>query len=169
MYAIWLIPQADIQAELEQLITKLSKEYNGPCFAPHITLLTGLSGGKQELIDKTSELALKINEFKVTSCRLEAGDSYYRSLYLKIVEAGSLIVSYQCAKSLFNQQESDEFMPHLSLLYGSQPRKIKVQLIENLKGKVRLDLHVDRIELVTAHGLPEEWKTVSTEHLTRTW
>lgn len=174
MYAIWLLPHKDKYKELAQIIFRLSREYNGPCFSPHITLLAGVHGNEQELISKTSELAGKMAVLSVISSAVETQDSFYRSLYLKIVETRSLLESRQQAETLFyplaldeteDQKHTNNFMPHLSLLYGNQSAQLKKQIIAGLKGKARLDLLIDRIALVSAIGIPENWRIVFSERL----
>ena len=165
MYAIWILPHTDKDKELAQLIIKLSQEHDGPCFSPHITLLSGLQGNEKELIIKTSELAAKLTTLSVKTDVVETQDSYYKSLYLKIIETKLLLESRRQAESLFHPQPVDEFMPHLSLLYGNQSEQVKRQIIASLKDKTRLDLLMDRVALVSAMGPPEKWITISTERL----
>lgn len=91
MYAIWLLPHTDKDKELAQLIIKLSQEHDGPCFSPHITLLSGFQGNEKELIIKTSELAAKLTMLSVKTDVVETQDSYYKSLYLKIIGTKPLL------------------------------------------------------------------------------
>ena len=165
MYAIWLLPHSDNHKELAQLIINLSQKYDGPCFLPHITLLAGMHGSENELVIKASELAAKMKAFSVKTNAIETQDSFYKSLYLKIVETKPLSESRQQAETLFHPKQEDDFMPHLSLLYGKQPEQDKQEIMANLKNKTRLDLLIDRVALISAIGPPEEWTTVSTEQL----
>ena len=174
MYSIWLLPHTDKHKELAQLMFKLSQEHDGPRFSPHITLLSGVYGSEKELITKTSELAAKINALSVKTNAVETQDNYYKGLYLKIVETKPLLESRQQAESLFHAHAlnergtpwpADEFMPHLSLLYGSQPELVKKQIKASLKDKPSLDLLIDRVALVSTDGPPEKWTTVSVEQL----
>ena len=165
MYSIWLLPHTDKHKDLIQLIIKLGQENNGPCFSPHITLLAGVHGSEKELITKTSELAAKMKVLPVKTNAVETQDSFYKSLYLKIAETKPLLEGRQQAQSLFNLKPADEFMPHLSLLYGDQSELVKKRIIARLKDKTRLDLLIDRVTLVSTIGPPEKWAIVSVEQL----
>lgn len=174
MYSIWLLPHTDKHKELAQLMLNLGRERDGPCFSPHITLFAGVHGSEKELITKTSELATKMKVLSVKTSTVETQDSFYKSLYLKIVETRSLLDSRQHAETLFHPLMLDEtedlkhandFMPHLSLLYGSQSEQLKKQIIASLKDKTRLDLLIDRVALVSTQGPPENWTMVSVERL----
>lgn len=174
MYSIWLLPQTDKHKELAQLIVKLGREYDGPCFSPHITLFAGVHGSEKGLITKTSELATKMKVLSVKTSTVEMQDSFYKSLYLKIVETRPLLKSRQQAETLFhplvldeteNLKQTNDFMPHLSLLYGLQSEQLKKQIIASLKDKTRLDLLIDRLALVSTQGPPESWAMVSVERL----
>ena len=174
MYSIWLLPHTDKHKELAQLMFNLGREYDGPCFSPHITLLAGVHGSEKELITKISELATKMKVLSVKTSTVETQDSFYKSLYLKIVETRSLLESRQLAETVFHLKPEGEtedlklvssFMPHLSLLYGSQSEQVKKQIIASLQDKARVDLLLDRVALVLTNGPPESWTMVSVERL----
>ena len=165
MYSIWLLPHTDKHKDLNQLIIKLSQENNGPCFSPHITLLSGIQGSENELIITTSKLAAKMKDLPVKTNAAETQDSFYKSLTLKIVETRLLLESRQQAETLFHLKPKDKFIPHLSLLYGNQSAQVKEQIIASLKDKFKLDLLIDRVALVSIIGPPEKWTIVSVEQL----
>ena len=132
---------------------------------PHITLLAGLHGSEKELVIKVSGLAKKMKAFSVKTNAIETQDSFYKSLYLKIVETEPLSENRQQAEALFHPKQEDDFMPHLSLLYGNQSEQDKQIIMANLRNKTRLELLIDRVALILAVGPPEEWIIVSTEQL----
>lgn len=48
-YSIWLIPDGEVYKTVSSIIQNIAKEYGGPLFEPHITLLGGFGERKRTL------------------------------------------------------------------------------------------------------------------------
>ena len=170
MFYLWLLPHPDVYESLAQLIIQLGHEHDGPSFEPHITLLGNIEDDEKTAISKTTELANIISRFKVNVDVIEGQNKYYQSLYLKLIRSEALLDARQQAERVFNQASfnpaTNNYMPHISLLYGDQPEAIKPQIITTLSGRIPGEYLIDRLTLVFSQGgPPDTWKTITTQPL----
>jgi hypothetical protein len=59
-YALWLLPDAMVSDTFDEIIVRLSARYQGPHFAPHVTLLGWVTGSEPQLAEATAQLAQQL-------------------------------------------------------------------------------------------------------------
>lgn len=159
-YSLWLRPFGDVAFSIQQRINKLSEQYNAPSFEPHVTLLSGMRYGETELIQLTDTLAGALKPFDILLTKAGYRDKFYQSLFVHIKKSEELMNAYQTAVQLFGCEEQEEFIPHLSLMYGdfSQEEKERILSIMGREFHIRFEVH--SLLLVKTEGKPEEWQKI---------
>lgn len=57
-YSLWLkLPAGPVYKKLEQEIAAQAKEHSSPLFEPHVTLLGGIEGDKDKVLESAKGLA----------------------------------------------------------------------------------------------------------------
>ena len=131
-YALWIIPEGKAYGELKQLIDLLSRMYSTPSFEPHTTVLGRVTGSENELIAKVARLGSIIRPFLISLRRIEYLDEYFRCLFIKSEGSKELINLHNKAKTIFNIKDKKYYMPHISLMYGNLPAKLKEKIISDI-------------------------------------
>lgn len=159
-YSLWLRPFGDIAFSIQQRINKLSEKYNSPKFEPHVTLLSGLRHGETELIQLTKTLAGALTPFDILLTHAGYRDKYYQSLYVHVKKNEALINAYQTALQLFDIEEGEEFIPHLSLMYGDFSQEEKERILSIMGREFHIRFNVHSLLLMKTDGKPEEWEKI---------
>ncbi len=154
------------------LIEALAREHPpSPLFSSHITLLGGIQGAEDELLQGLNELAGALQPFEV---RLEglAGleDSFYRCLYLRAEPSEELLRARRQAERIFARfrdegSVGEEFMPHLSILYGRIDNEARETMINSLGSALGCNFKAEGASLYMTEGAPAQWTRAGGPHL----
>ncbi len=154
------------------LIEALAREHPpSPLFTSHITLLGGIRGAEDELLQGLNELAGALKPFEV---RLEglAGheDSFYRCLYLRAEPSEELLDARRQAERLFagfrdEATGGEAFMPHLSILYGRMDHEARQKMINSLGSALGCSFESEGVSLYRTDGAPAGWARAGVQHL----
>ena len=131
-YSIWLMPEGNVKYDLRNVIYMLSANFGGPLFTPHVTLVGSFLGSEKELLHKTEIISKKIKPFEIYFGDIEYSVEFFRSLFLKIKVNTELIKARDIACKELNWIKND-YIPHLSLVYGDYDTKEKEHMISNIK------------------------------------
>lgn len=159
-YSLWLRPFGDIAFSIQQRINKLSEKYGSPRFEPHVTLVSGLRYGETELIQLTKTLAGSLKPFDILLTNAGYRDKYYQSLYVHVKKSEALMKAYKTALQLFDIQEQEEFIPHLSLMYGDFSQEEKERILSVMGREFHIRFEVHSLLLVKTEGKPDEWEKI---------
>ncbi|MDZ7692406.1 MAG: 2'-5' RNA ligase family protein [Balneolaceae bacterium] len=159
-YSLWLRPFGDIAYSLRQRIKKLSAKHNTPVFEPHVTLLGGLEQGVTELIQLTDTLAGALHPFDIILTRAGSGNTFYQSIFVHAQKSEELLSARSTAEKLFGARPEQEYVPHLSLLYGELSQKEKERILNVMGREFHIRFTVHNVLLVNATGKPKEWKNI---------
>lgn len=145
-YSLWLIPEDDVYKKYFQLITNLSNKYSSPNFKPHVTLIGRIQSNQNNIILKTKELVSLIKPFKIKLNGVDYQSSIHKTLFIKVVKTQDLNRTYLKAKEMFKYKEN-EYVPHLSLLYGCFSDEVKQSIIAKIGGKFEDEFPVNSIHI----------------------
>jgi len=67
----------------------------------------------------------------------------------------------QAAREVFALAKQPAFMPHLSLLYGNLPPRVKKGIIASLSRQFELEFKVKRLHLYLIKNDPAAWRHVA--------
>lgn len=157
---MWLRPLGDIAFKLKQRIEALSKKFDTPAFDPHITLLGGLPESEATLTQLTDTLAGSLEPFEVELTKAGYRDTFYQSLFIHVGKNEQLLRARKTAEQLFNYGSDEQYMPHVSLLYGDLTREEKERILNSIGREFHIRFGVHNLMLVDTTGKPADWKYV---------
>lgn len=157
-YTLWLMPKDKIYKKFAKLIKKLGREYGGPIFEPHVTLLGDIELPEEEMVRKTDQLVHGQKPFPITLRQIDYQDFYFRTLFVRAEITEPLQALHNLAKKIF-EKEIPPFMPHLSILYGNFPQAVKDEIINKIGKDQTVQFDVSSIHLIKG-GEVEEWRIV---------
>ncbi|MBI4038427.1 2'-5' RNA ligase family protein [Candidatus Daviesbacteria bacterium] len=157
-YALWLMPKGDIYKKYAGLIKKLAKEYNGPVFEPHITLLGDIELPEHEVKKRTEELISGQKPLQINLGEIGYEDYHFRALFVQAVISPQLQNLHDRTKQIFNM-EIPPYMAHLSLLYGNYPNLKKEKIIKSIGRNQNSTFEINNV-FVQKAGLVKDWKII---------
>lgn len=174
-YAIWIVPSEEAaEAKLKGAITAMSarfsrNDFTPPVFDPHMTLFGMIYGDSQSVIEnKFEELAGEIEPFSIEFSSVEAGTSYFQTVYLKadptapanqaVVQANSkLNAGFGATAGVTVEVFNPQYKPHMSLMYNTAENRAEMadeakamtEVKEVVDGRVhkKFSMAVDSMEL----------------------
>jgi len=155
------MPAGEIADQLLSLIVRLSHEHSTQKFEPHITLIGELSLPKATAIAMTREIALQIEPFDVKLNEVEHDDRYFRCVFIKADKTPELMRANSVARAVFGQEENEEYMPHLSLVYGNFDSQMRKRVIRSTGNKMKIVFPAREICLYYTGGRPAGWYCLS--------
>lgn len=161
-YALWLLPDAMVSDTFDEIIVRLSARYQGPHFAPHVTLLGWVTGSEPQLAEATAQLAQQLRVLRLRGAGFGGEQYYFRCFYLKLETSRELMQAHEQASAAFNAGHSSDYMPHLSLVYGQGAVTHKAALRQEVATSVPAQFSVDRLQLVHITVSVADWRVVTT-------
>jgi 2'-5' RNA ligase len=159
-YSLWFMPEGEVCNRLTQIIHRLSIRYEAPEFPPHVTLLGSCVGERDEMIRRSSLVAAALRPFTIRLGKIDFRDEYFRCLFLHAGPMETLWNAYQVACRKFDRPPKHDFMPHLSLAYGSIPQSMKEEFVADMRTGLDDQFRVRRIHLYQTHGAVQDWRLV---------
>lgn len=144
-YSLWLLPQADAQELLAQLIARLSRRFGTRAFAPHVTVQGNLARRLREVSAVGESLAHGLPEQRWRVRGIEQSSHYYRAFYAAFDESeafGSLVPRSEQA---FATADGLSPFAHLSLAYGTLDAASKDVLAGEIAAELPQMLTFDRL------------------------
>lgn len=167
VYSLWLRPFGNAAYQLQHQIEELSNQYDTPVFEPHVTLLGGLRFGETELTHLTETLAASLHPFEIALTRAGYMDTYYQSLFVHVKKSEALMNARETAEKLFGREPEEEYVPHLSLLYGDLSRNEKERILNVIGRKFHIQFSVHNVLLINTTGKPEEWEKIHSSEFSK--
>jgi len=156
-FSLWIVPEAEVHRRLAALIGALARRFGSPVFDPHVTLLAGLPGPASSVVERAEDAMRGAKAFPVRFVGPEIGDSYFRSLYLRVEPSPELLARHAAARDAFGRTEEPPFFPHLSLLYGAPPPPA---VMEEVRPAAPDGFEVRTVDLYSTEGEVELWHRV---------
>ena len=165
-YHLWLAPEGAVLQRLQHVVVQLAEKYDGPVFAPHVTLLSGLRGDEGSLIEANRTLADGLPSFELSLTKAEAGHTFFQCVYMRVAEDPSLSEMRRAAGEVF-ALPSDGYMPHLSLYYGDVSEERRATIVADIPRQAACRFPVASIQLIRADSeRPRDWHCVDKAPLT---
>ncbi|MEK7111877.1 MAG: hypothetical protein AAB875_00970 [Patescibacteria group bacterium] len=156
-YSIWILLEGKAQETLKKIVNQLSIKYGGPAFEPHLTLLSPIPGKKEAVIEKANEIAKIVRPFKLTTTNVDYGETYFRSVFIRVNTSKPLIDAAMFARTLFGINSI--FVSHISLFYGNVDIKTREEIAKSVK-LPNLTFKAEKIVVTPAGGSvsdPKDW------------
>lgn len=158
--ALWLVPEEPMFGLLVGRISQLSRQYSTPCFDPHVTLLSRITGKEKDLLAKAASLAGVLKRMQVELGGVGYLDEYFRCMFIRVAPTPPIVEANRVAREAFQLRDEPDYMPHLSLVYGNLRIEEKKKIAEAstfLSGQI-IALH--NLCLYSVSGPPHQWKCV---------
>lgn len=160
LHSVWLMPEAADAAMLRATIDDLAARFGAPPFEPHLTLVEDQARSLEDLLPEVERIAAGISTFASPVKAIGTSELYFRSFYALFEVGGPLLELKRRAIAAIASGRIDDFMPHISLLYGvaDGPRKRAAQS-ELEQGMTGRPIRFDRICVVaSAKEIPiDQW------------
>ena len=156
-FTLWIVPEGEVRRRLATLIRVLARRFGGPVFEPHVTLLAGLPGPASEVLAKARKAVRSRGPFEVRFMGPEAGDTYFRCLYLRVQPSPELLALHESAREVFARPGEPPFFPHLSLLYAPPPAP---PVVDEIRASLPAGFGARRVDVYSTEGEVERWHRV---------
>ncbi|CAH2078584.1 unnamed protein product [Thlaspi arvense] len=130
MYAVWAVPEDDVEDRLGRLMEGLRSEFGGPPFDPHLTLV-----GPQKLTASEAKRMYKsacegFKAYPATVDQVSAGDSYFQCVYVALRHTTEVMNAAGHFMAHFKPFTGKLYVPHMSILYGDLTEEVKKKALE---------------------------------------
>lgn len=159
-YSLVFVPSGAIYKKLSKIISNLCAEYNAPRFKPHVTILPQVITPKKDISKKSLILAKSIKPFKISLTNIGYGSKYFTCVFVNVKKSKQLMNINSLARKMLDRMNDSPYMPHLSLIYGNYPTKIKKEIREKLGKSLNMDFIAHKISIWQTIGPVEKWKTL---------
>jgi 2'-5' RNA ligase len=161
IYSLWLMPEGTMADRLQMLITNLSAKYKTPDFPPHVTLIGALNLPEANAIARTAQVAERIDPFGIQLGELAHLGQYFRCVFVKANKTDVLMNANSVARDVFRQQNEEEYLPHLSLIYGALNSHTRQRIIQDIGNELKIKFQVKEIHLYYTGATPKLWRRVA--------
>ncbi|AEE84109.1 hypothetical protein [Arabidopsis thaliana] len=132
MYAIWAVPEDDVEDRLQRLMEGLRSEFGGPAFDPHLTLVGPfpykLTASEAKRMFKSACEGFKV--YPATVDQVSAGTSYFQCLYVSLRHTVEVMNAAGHFMAHFKPFTGKFYVPHMSILYGDLTEREKKKALE---------------------------------------
>lgn len=159
-YSLWLRPAAAAAARFAELIDTWAHRLGTPRFEPHITFGTVAATTDAEAAARTRQLAARLGPVPIHLVGAGHTDAYFRCLYLRAEKTPQLLAAYRQACAELEQPVAADFMPHVSLVYGTLATSLKEKIVAEIDGTFPKNFFADGISLCVTAGSPDDWRSL---------
>lgn len=155
--SLWLVPEGAVRRRLAALIESLARRFAGPVFAPHVTLLAGITRAEADVITQAREILRGSTALSLRFTGPEAGETFFRALYLRVEPSAPLLELHQAARDAFARRDDPPYVPHLSLVYGAPPPRT---VLGELRPSAPNGFEARMLDVYSTEGPVEAWHRV---------
>lgn len=158
--SLWLVPEGESRLRLASLIGHLAARLGTEPFVPHVTLLPGLAGREDAVLHLASALASRLPPLRVRLQGVEGRDEHFRCLFARAAADDPLRAAHAAAARAFGREPDPEFLPHLSLVYGTLAPETKGPLAVELGPAVPGSIEAARLRVWRTEGPVGDWREI---------
>jgi 2'-5' RNA ligase len=156
-YHLWVKPMGAAYALLAETIHTLARELDTPPFEPHVTLLASLQGSEADHRQRAERLSRLLRPARFVLTEPAYLDEHFRCLFMLVEQTQEVMGYHASALGVFGRPK-EEYMPHVSLVYGSLPESRKKDVIARLPAEIRSSFDVTSLVLLKADSpSPKDW------------
>jgi len=159
--SLWLVPVDEARRALSRLIAELAERLGTPAFAPHLTLVAGVTRSADDVVRRAGDLALALEPLSLPLRGPEGRDETFRCLYLPVGETLKLLATHALARSALRLGDEPLHEPHLSLVYGTLLPEQRLPLVAELAPRVTSRVEFAALEVVRTEGAVANWQSLA--------
>lgn len=156
-FSIWLRPTQYQIDELTKIISKLTHNYSTTPFPPHFTLISSCSLDLDSIKQVCKKVSVTQPSFTVNLQGIEYTENYFRNLFILAENNAHLIKIHNRLKEKLKPNDNEEYMPHISLLYGKLDEPVQQELKFKLADSIPNTVHCNRIDIYNCAGNESQW------------
>lgn len=156
--SLWLMPEGEAYRRLAEAIGGLASRLATTPFAPHVTLLPGLPGPGEGVLERARDLAAELEPLSIEITGVAGQDAHFRCLFFRVADAPALREAHREAARWFGREPDPAFEPHLSLVYGTLAPEVKARLGTELAAELPAGFPADRLHVWRTEGVVGEWR-----------
>jgi 2'-5' RNA ligase len=160
--SLWLMPEGSACDRLVGLIGRLAARLGTTAFAPHVTLLPGVSGAEDDVLDRARALAADLEPLSLELSGIDGSDAHFRCLFHRVADVRPMQAAHERASSRFGRELDTSFDPHLSLVYGTLAPELKNELARELSAEAPIAFEASRVHVWRTEGVVGEWRELAT-------
>lgn len=164
--SLWLMPAGAALEALAGVIREVSARSHGPVFEPHVTLVPGIQGDVERILQATARLAAQTAPVDVRLGSLGWKDEYFRCLFVEVRKDPELMALERNARELLGLPPEPAYFPHLSLLYADLDSDSKPGIAESVPPRLQ-GFSVQAIHVYKTHGAVSRWQRLASFGLRR--
>lgn len=157
-FSLWLTPPPAVREPFGRLIEALSQRLGTPRFEPHITLCGSGDFTEEEVLARADALAARLAPVPIHLTELGYTDAYFRCLFVRAERSDELLAAHRVACEQFGTPPAPDFMPHLSLVYGTFTRGQKERLMDEMGRRIDMRFYATGLSVCPPAGAPESWR-----------
>jgi len=157
----WCLPAPEDMARLGAVGSALAKAQKVPAFQVHLTL-----GTVERAIGDVNEILATLKGLTLIPVEIDRSERFTMSLFLRVGMDQKLSEARERLEALSGANLRKPYDPHISLLYGDEPR-LNAEMLEAMDALLKQPIKFDRlagIEMslpIAEHGDVARWKTIS--------
>ncbi len=164
-YHLFLEPEGAVRGILEHAIADCATQGGGPIFTPHATLLARIEKDESFVLTRARSLAEELAPIRITLGEPAMEEAYFRALYIG-VSSPSFVHAHARACELFDTQDIQPYVPHVSLFYGNTGEAEKQSLLDSLLLPTELTWSARALHVYHTPGDTTTWKRIESIPLT---
>ncbi len=157
--ALWLVPAAVDAAPFAKIIATLARRFDGPAFAPHVTVLSGFAASPPALLPVLQRVAAEVGPFSLTPAGCGHSPQRFQACYWRFDEAAPVHALRERLAPLLGVPAATAPHPHLSLLYQLLPAVDREALCRDLPALGAIQLA--GLELIAPAPGAVDWADVA--------
>lgn len=165
-YAIWLNPDVLSSEIFMPIMADLRERCNGPTFAPHLTLVSGITGDEREICATFESCAEQQAAFSLNPVQVRVSGDFFRAITVQSELPPVLRQFRHIIAQRFCLSVSKPYYPHLSLAYGEISDNILASIENELVQHVWPPISIESVSLWRLRGPVNNWRQVTTASLT---
>lgn len=156
--SLWLMPEGNTAERFAAWIDRLAARHQTERFVPHLTLVSALEAAEPQALRAAARAAAGLAPFEVTLDGIQGRDEYFRCLFARAEADDPLRAAHATAARAFAREPQVDFMPHVSLLYGTLAPAEKRVIAREVGDRLRVRFEVRQLHLWRTEGPVAEWR-----------
>jgi len=163
--SIWLLPNNDI-IDYSSIVQSICDSLGKEAIVPHITLVSSFDNTIDYSLKKLNQLFSNQKSFLIKSNGFLVTNHYFKSICVKIDMNNTIQELRNKSLQHFECKENNNYIPHMSLVYGNFEDNIKKRVVEGYKKLLsNNEIMISSVAIAENDEGNLNWKIVKEVHL----
>jgi 2'-5' RNA ligase len=154
----WLRPSDAQCGYLTRVIRILGHNNGAPTFPPHVTIVGEVGIPADQAAERLRAAAATEHRLDVVARSAGDTNAFHRCVFLVCDKEPALMALNAVLRESLEDKSDDDYLPHLSLIYGDLASELREQIVAELAVPLPLTLELTQLSLVNTSGNdPRGW------------